>query len=132
MLPEDYNDYPIGDRPTRYIPPLGWRYGLICRPLATADSPNQTMGKLIGSAVFSSDAFFSIAYGPREVLFILVLAGIGAYSNAFPIAHAIIMLLAILQLSYKQNIHSYPDGGGAYIVARDNVGKLSALVAGAT
>ena len=131
MLPEEHDGTPIIQRKTEYIPPRTWRNWLFGRPLTTADAPHQTIGKLIGLAVFSSDALSSVAYGPQEVLIILALAGASALSNALPISLAIVILLAILTLSYEQTIHAYPDGGGSYIVARDNIGALPALVAAA-
>ncbi len=108
-----------------------WRHWLIGRPLATADAPHQTIGKLIGLAVFSSDALSSVAYGPQEMMLILVAAGAAALSHSIPIVIAIVGLLAILTFSYRQTIHAYPNGGGAYIVARDNLGELPAQAAGA-
>lgn len=104
---------------------------MIGRPLSTADAPHQTIGKLIGLAVFSSDAMSSVAYGPQEMLTILAVAGVSAFYLATPLAIAIAGLLAILILSYEQTIHTYPEGGGAYIVARDNLGEIPALVAAA-
>jgi amino acid transporter len=112
-------------------PPHTWRTWLIGRPLATADAPHQTIGKLVGLAVFSSDALSSVAYGPQEILAVLVVAGMGALGYAFPIAIGIAILLAILTFSYEQTIHAYPSGGGAYIVVRDNLGELPAQIAGA-
>jgi len=73
----------------------------------------------------------SVAYGPQEMLLILAVAGTQAMGMAFPLAIAIAILLAILTLSYEQTIHAYPSGGGAYIVSRDNLGEIPALVAGA-
>ena len=101
------------------------------RPLPTADAPHQTIGKAIGLAIFASDALSSTAYATQEILFILAAAGTAAFSNVFPISIVIVILLAIVSLSYEQIIHAYPDGGGAYIVARDNLGELPAQVAGA-
>ncbi|MDR3574022.1 MAG: APC family permease [Anaerolineaceae bacterium] len=114
-----------------YQPRRSWRSWLIGRPLSTADAPHQTIGKLVGLAVFSSDALSSVAYGPQEVLTILIVAGSAALKYSIPITFAIIGLLAILTLSYEQTIHAYPGGGGAYIVARDNIGEIPALVAAA-
>ncbi len=108
-----------------------WRHWLIGRPLATADAPHQTIGTFIGLAVFSSDALSSVAYGPQEMMLILAIAGIGALSYSIPIVITIVVLLAILTFSYRQTIHAYPGGGGAYIVARDNLGELPAQAAGA-
>ena len=100
-------------------------------PLSSADAPHQTIGKLIGLAVFSSDAMSSVAYGPQELMVVLLAAGTAALHLAFPIVLGIVALLAILTFSYEQTIHAYPGGGGAYIVARDNLGDLSALTASA-
>lgn len=122
----------IFEQTSTHMPKTTFRSWLIGRPLSTADAPHQTIGKLIGLAVFSSDALSSVAYGPQEILFILIAAGTGALSNAFPVAIAIAILLAILTFSYEQTIHAYPGGGGAYIVARDNLGILPAQVAGAS
>lgn len=104
---------------------------LIGRPLATADAPHQTIGKLVGLAVFSSDAMSSVAYGPQELMLILAVAGAGALHLALPLVVGIAVLLIILTFSYEQTIHAYTNGGGAYIVARDNLGELPAQVAGA-
>jgi amino acid transporter len=103
---------------------------LIGRPLSSADAPHQTIGKGIGLAVFASDALSSTAYATQEILFVLALAGTAAFAYSMPIAVAIVALLAIVTISYEQTIHTYPDGGGAYIVARDNLGPLASQVAG--
>jgi amino acid transporter len=104
---------------------------LIGRPLATADAPHQTIGKLIGLAVFASDALSSTAYATQEIMIILAAAGAGAFHYVFPISIAIVILMTIVTFSYEQTIHAYPGGGGAYIVSRDNLGEMPALVAGA-
>ncbi|HEX9019363.1 MAG TPA: amino acid permease, partial [Anaerolineaceae bacterium] len=121
----------IFERTSEYMPKPSWRTWLIGRPLATADAPHQTIGKLIGLAVFSSDAMSSVAYGPQEIFAVLIAAGMGALPLALPVAVGIAVLLAILTFSYEQTIHAYPGGGGAYIVARDNLGELPAQTAGA-
>ncbi|MBI3362070.1 MAG: APC family permease [Chloroflexi bacterium] len=107
-----------------------WRL-LIGDPLKTADIPHQTIGKAVGLAVFASDALSSTAYATEEILFVLVLAGMGALNLSLPIAIAIAILLAVVTISYEQTIHAYPGGGGAYIVARDNLGEAPAQTAGA-
>jgi amino acid transporter len=114
-----------------YHPPTKIHSWLIGRPLPTADAEHQAIGKRIGLAVFASDALSSTAYASQEILVILAAAGSAAFGYAFPIAIAIVFLLAIVTLSYEQTIHSYPNGGGAYIVARDNIGSFAAQVAGA-
>ena len=118
--------------PTAYtMPRKNWRRWLIGRPLQTADAPKQTIGKAIGLAVFASDALSSTAYATQEIMIILAVAGSGALGNVFPISIAIVTLMAIVTISYEQTIHAYPGGGGAYIVARDNLGELPAQTAGA-
>ncbi|MEX1143242.1 MAG: APC family permease [Anaerolineales bacterium] len=104
----------------------------IGRALSSADAPHQTIGKAVGLAVFASDALSSTAYATQEILVILALAGIGALSLSIPLSIAIVVLLVIVALSYLQTIHAYPSGGGAYIVARENLGEYPALVAGAS
>jgi amino acid transporter len=108
-----------------------WSNWLIGKPLSTADMAHQTIGKAVGLAVFASDALSSTAYATQEILLILAAAGTIAFGYAFPISIAIVVLLAIVTISYEQTIHAYPGGGGAYIVARDNLGELPALIAGA-
>jgi amino acid transporter len=118
-------------RTSPYRPPGFWRQWLIGRPLPTADAAHQTIGKTIGLAVFASDALSSTAYATQEILLILAMAGTAAFAYAFPTALAITALLTIVTISYEQTIYAYPGGGGAYIVARDNLGDFAAEVAGA-
>jgi amino acid transporter len=113
-------------------PSRSWRNWLIGRPLPTADAPHQTIGKAIGLAVFAGDALSSVAYAPQETLVILAAAGTAGFAYAFPIAVLVTVLLAIVTISYQQTIHAYPGGGGAYTVARDNLGDTAALTAGIT
>lgn len=121
----------ITHHPAAYHSPSKLRSWLIGRPLPTADAAHQAIGKRIGLAVFASDALSSTAYATQEILVILAAAGMAAFGYAFPIAIAIVALLAIVTISYQQTIHAYPDGGGSYIVSRDNIGQLAAQVAGA-
>jgi len=114
-----------------YTPPRSWRTWLIGRPLPTADAPHQTVSKVVGLAVFASDALSSTAYATQEMLAVLAVAGTMALGHAFPISIAIFTLLVIVTVSYEQTIHAYPGGGGAYIVSRDNLGELPAQTAGA-
>ena len=79
---------------------------------------------MVGLAVFASDALSSTAYATQEILVVLAAAGTAAFAYAIPIAIAIVVLLVIVTISYEQTIHAYPGGGGAYIVARDNLGEL--------
>jgi amino acid transporter len=112
-------------------PRKSWREWLIGHPLQTADAPHQTIGKTVGLAVFASDALSSTAYATQEIMIILAAAGSTALGYVFPISLAIVTLMAIVSISYEQTIHAYPGGGGAYIVARDNLGELPAQTAGA-
>jgi amino acid transporter len=128
---QDHNGSTVLRRPTKYQPRRSWRTWLIGRPLPTADAPHQTIGKAIGLAVFASDALSSTAYATQEILLILAMAGAAAFGYALPISIAIVVLLVIVTLSYEQTIHAYPSGGGAYIVARDNLGEFPAQAAGA-
>src|SRR5574337_1137654 len=130
MLDEE-TELNVFERVVEYRPPSSWRTWLFGRPLASADAPHQTIGKTIGLAVFASDALSSTAYATEEILLVLAAIGAAAFVYAFPIAIAIVALLTILTLSYEQTIHAYPGGGGAYIVARDNLGELPAQTAGA-
>ena len=131
MNSEDEHGPVVLQRVAEYIPRRSWRTWMIGRPLATADAPHQTIGKAVGLAVFASDALSSTAYATQEILIILAAAGTLAFGYVFPISIAIVILLAIVTISYEQTIHAYPSGGGAYIVARDNLGILPALIAGA-
>jgi amino acid transporter len=128
---DDASGTTIQRRTSRYRPPGFWRQWLIGRPLPTADAPHQTIGKAVGLAVFASDALSSTAYATQEILLILAVAGTAAFGYAFPIAMAIVGLLIIVTISYEQTIHAYSNGGGAYIVARDNLGDFAAKTAGA-
>ncbi len=121
----------VFERVTEYRPSSSWRTRLFGRPLASADAPHQTIGKTVGLAVFASDNLSSTAYATDEILFVLATVGIAAFVYALPISLAIVMLLTILTISYQQTIHAYPGGGGAYIVARDNLGEFPAQTAGA-
>lgn len=125
------NGTSVQKKTPRYIPPSNFRSWLIGKPLPTADAPHQTIGKFIGLAVFASDALSSTAYATQEMFVILALGGASAFRYSIPISIAIIALLAILTFSYRQTIYAYPSGGGAYIVARDNLGVLPALIASA-
>jgi len=132
MTPESNGtSTPVIYRATKYKPRPTLTSWLIGRPLSTADAPHQTIGKAVGLAVFSSDALSSTAYATQEIMVILAAAGTAALSYVFPISLVIVVLLAIVAISYEQTIHAYPDGGGSYIVSRDNLGQLPGLVAAA-
>ncbi|KAB8142086.1 APC family permease [Chloroflexia bacterium SDU3-3] len=102
---------------------------LVGQPLATDQQQHQRLRKIIALAVFSSDAISSNAYATEAIMLVLLTAGIGALNLSIPICLAIIMLLLIVGFSYRQTIHAYPSGGGAYIVAHENLGQIPGLVA---
>ena len=114
-----------------YHSPSKLKSWLIGRPLPTSDAPNQAIGKSLGLAIFASDALSSTAYATQEILVILAAAGTAAFVYSFPIAVAIVVLLIIVTSSYIQTIHAYPEGGGAYVVSRENLGQFASQVAGA-
>ncbi|MFE3071406.1 APC family permease [Streptomyces sp. NPDC059247] len=89
------------------------------------------MRKLLALPVLSADALSSVAYGPEAMLGVLVLAGTAGLAYAFPVAGAIVFLMFAVGLSYRQTIRAYPHGGGSYIVASDNLGRMPGLVAAA-
>src|SRR3954451_8302867 len=108
---------------------------LIGRPLETAQSAHERLSKRVALAVFSSDALSSTAYATEEILTVLAvatLAGGGLASfYVLPISLAIVVLLWLITFSYRQTIHAYPSGGGAYIVAKENLGVYAGLTAAA-
>lgn len=104
---------------------------VIGAPLSTAQAAHERLTKPKALAVLSSDALSSVAYATEEILHVLLLAGLAALSLSMPIGAAIVALLLIVGISYRQTIKAYPRGGGSYIVAKDNLGDLPALVAGA-
>jgi len=105
---------------------------LIGAPLASDQSEQERLTKFKALAVLSSDAISSVAYGTEAILVNLVAAGSGHLWVTFPISVAIVVLLAIVALSYRQTIPAYPNGGGSYIVAKDNLGVPAGLVAAAS
>jgi len=101
------------------------------RPIPTHLAHHERLSRLTGLAVLSSDALSSVAYATEEILRVLVAGGLAALSFSTPIGALIATLLAIVVFSYRQTIHAYPSGGGAYIVSKDNLGVMPALVAAA-
>jgi len=104
---------------------------LIGRPLKNEALEGEKLGILFGLPILSSDAISSVAYAGQEILIVLIPAvGVAAYGQLTAISAGIIALMVILVLSYRQTIDSYPSGGGAYIVAKDNIGVLAGVTAG--
>ena len=104
---------------------------LLGDPLKTAQAVHERLSKRIALAVFSSDALSSVAYATEEILLVLILAGTARVTLSVPISFVIVLLLIILTVSYRQIIVEYPAGGGAYIVARSNLGSWAGLTAAA-
>jgi amino acid transporter len=112
---------------------LGYRAKrlLLGPPFKTTQLVHERISKRVALAVFSSDPISSTAYATEEILLVLVAAGSAAIGLALPLAAGVAVLLLILVLSYRQVIAAYPQGGGAYMVARDNLGGVFAAVCAA-
>ena len=112
---------------------LGYRtkLALLGPPFKTAQLAHERISKRVALAVFSSDPISSTAYATEEMLLVLVVAGTAAIGLALPLAAGVAVLLLILVLSYRQVISAYPQGGGAYMVTRDNLGGSFAAVCAA-
>lgn len=100
-------------------------------PLRTAELPHERLSNFAALAVFSSDNLSSVAYATEEILLVLILAGSVGLHWSWRISLAIGTLLLIVATSYRQTIHAYPSGGGAYIVAKENLGVYPGLIAAA-
>ena len=109
---------------------------LVGSPLRTEQAAHERLSKKTALAVFSSDALSSTAYATEEILLVLAAAVAFGQGDAFryvvPVSLGIAALLVIVATSYRQTIHAYPTGGGAYIVAKENLGTNAGLVAGAS
>jgi len=104
---------------------------VVGKPIPSHLAHHERLSRFTGLAVLSSDALSSVAYATEEILRVLVLVGPLTLTLANPIAFVIAAILAIVVFSYRQTIHAYPQGGGAYIVAKDNLGDMPALIAAA-
>lgn len=102
---------------------------LLGRPISSHEESRHRLSKRIALAVFSSDALSSSAYATDEILLALAAAGSGALTHSVPVAIAVAGVLAIVVTSYRQTVRAYPTGGGAYLVAKDNLGEMPGLVA---
>ncbi|HKX82955.1 MAG TPA: APC family permease, partial [Pyrinomonadaceae bacterium] len=109
---------------------------LVGRALRNEQAPHERLTKKVALAVFSSDALSSTAYATEEILLVLAVAvafgQAGAFEYLIPVSIGIALLLAIVTISYRQTIHAYPTGGGAYIVAKENLGTMPGLTAAAS
>lgn len=102
----------------------------IGKPLKTHELGEQKLNKLKALAILSSDALSSVAYGTEQILIVLATISVFAFWYSIPIAVGVLVLLAALILSYRQIIFSYPHGGGAYVVSKNNLGEHAGLIAG--
>ena len=104
---------------------------LVGKPIPSHLAHHERLSRVTGLAVLSSDPLSSVAYATEEILRVLIIAGAAALTFSSPIAVVIAAILAIVVFSYRQTIHAYPSGGGAYIVAKENLGESPALIAAA-
>src|SRR5665213_4211493 len=104
---------------------------LFGRPLATSEERAEHIGVFAGIPIFGLDALTSAAYGPETALALLIPLGVAGIAHLVPISFAIIGLLAIVYFSYCQTIDAYPNGGGSYTVASENLGEIPGLLAAA-
>ena len=107
---------------------------VVGRPLASSEEENQRISKPVGLAVYASDAISSTAYATEEILLVLLMAVTFPQTHTYlvPIAIAAAILLFVVLLSYRQTIQAYPNGGGAYVVSKENISQGAGLVAGAS
>jgi amino acid transporter len=103
---------------------------LIGKPMKSNEAQSQKLSNYKALAILSSDALSSIAYGPEQILIVLATVSVIAIWYSLPIAVGVLILLAALILSYRQIIYAYPNGGGAYMVAKENLGTIFGLFAG--
>lgn len=102
----------------------------IGKPLKSAENDEHKLSRFAALALLSSDALSSIAYGTEQIVVVLVTLSAAAIWYSLPIAAFVIILLISLTLSYRQIIHAYPHGGGAYVVSSENLGRNAGLLAG--
>src|SRR5437660_2714646 len=105
---------------------------LVGKPIPSSMAHRERLSRVTGLAVLSSDALSSVAYATDFILATLIVAGTQAIGYAIPISLTIASLLAIVAFSYRQTIHAYPTGGGAYRVAKENIGANAGLIAAAS
>jgi amino acid transporter len=103
---------------------------LIGRPLKSTELGGQKLNKTKALAILSSDALSSVAYGPEQILLVLITVSTAAFWYSIPIAIGVLILLMALILSYRQIIFAYPHGGGAYVVSKENLGMYPGLISG--
>src|SRR5436190_20486770 len=102
---------------------------IVGAPIPSRLAHHERFSKITGLAVLSSDALSSVAYATEEILRVLTIGGVAALSLVTPIGAVIAAVLVVVVFSYRQTIHAYPSGGGAYIVAKENLGRAPSLIA---
>jgi amino acid transporter len=105
---------------------------IVGAPIPSHEAHHERLSRVTGLAILSSDALSSVAYATEEILRVLLIGGAAALSLVTPIGGVIAITLAIVAFSYRQTIHAYPSGGGAYIVAKENLGTMPSLIAAAS
>src|SRR2546430_9279091 len=105
---------------------------LVGKPLETLQLGTERLNKVVGLAVLSSDALSSVAYATEAMLLVLMAAGAAGTHQALKVGGFILLLLVIVLASYRQTVYAYPQGGGAYFVAKEELGTTFGLVAAAT
>src|ERR1700677_2453492 len=110
------------------VPVLDFLFG---PPLRTDDDRAERIGPAKGIPIFGLDALSSAAYGPEAALTLLIPLGVAGIAYILPISISIVILLAIVYFSYRQTIEAYPNGGGSYTVATENLGEGAGLLAAA-
>ena len=123
---------PGAERATEPFGIAGLKRFLLGQPIPSHLAHHERLSRVTGLAVLSSDALSSVAYATDFILATLLVAGVAAFRYAMPISIVIAALLAIVAFSYRQTIHAYPTGGGAYIVAKENIGATAGLIAAAS
>src|SRR6201995_5044969 len=104
---------------------------LVGKPLATSEERAEQIGPGRGIPIFGLDALSSAAYGPEAALSLLIPLGLAGLHYVRPLSTSIIILLVIVYFSYRQTIAAYPNGGGSYTVATENLGEKAGLLAAA-
>lgn len=112
--------------------PVRIKRALFGRPLATSRLEHERLSKTTALAVLSSDAISSVAYATEQILLVLAVIGTMALQYVIPISAVIVALLVLVALSYRQTIFAYPNGGGSYTVAKENLGTMPGLIAAAS
>ncbi len=114
------------------VPLLAYiKRAVVGAPIPSHRAHHERFSRTTGLAVLSSDPLSSVAYATEEILRVLAAGGVAALALVTPIGAVIALMLAVVVFSYRQTIEAYPNGGGAYIVAKENLGRMPSLIAAA-